>query len=48
LFEKSFEENKKLKAILITEHGSQSQKPIGIVTTWDLVRIDHATFNSSK
>lgn len=48
IFEKSFEENKKLKAILITEHGSQNQKPIGIVTTWDLVRIDHATLISSK
>jgi predicted transcriptional regulator len=48
LFEKSFEENKKLKAILITEHGSQNQKPIGIVTTWDLVRIDHSTFSQPK
>ncbi|HLO11888.1 MAG TPA: CBS domain-containing protein [Pseudoneobacillus sp.] len=46
LFEKSFDENKKLKAILITEHGSQNQKPIGIVTTWDLVRIDHSTFSN--
>jgi predicted transcriptional regulator len=48
LFEKSFEENKKLKAILITELGSQLQKPIGIVTTWDLVRIDHNTFMHLK
>ncbi|MHC0037050.1 CBS domain-containing protein [Pseudoneobacillus sp. C159] len=45
LFEKSFEENKKLKAILITELGLQQQKPIGIVTTWDLVRIDRNTFS---
>lgn len=48
LFEKSFEENKKLKAILITEHGYMTQKPIGIVTTWDLVRIDHNTFTHSN
>jgi predicted transcriptional regulator len=40
LYEKSLKENKKLKAILITEHGIQNQKPIGMVTTWDLIRIN--------
>ncbi|MFE4525731.1 CBS domain-containing protein [Cytobacillus firmus] len=43
-FEQSFDSNEKLEAILITEHGSRTQKPIGIVTSWDLVRIDHTTF----
>lgn len=32
---------KSSKAILITEHGLQNQKPIGMVTTWDLIRINH-------
>lgn len=42
-FEQSFNDNEKLEAILITQNGLQSQKPIGIVTSWDLVRIDHTT-----
>ncbi|MDP5274968.1 CBS domain-containing protein [Chengkuizengella axinellae] len=41
IFDKSFENNKKLEAILITEHGKKTQKAIGIVTSWDLVQIDH-------
>ncbi|WP_186577329.1 CBS domain-containing protein [Aquibacillus kalidii] len=42
IFETSFDDNKKLEAILITHSGSKKQKPIGIVTSWDLVKIDHA------
>lgn len=42
-FEQSFNDNEKLEAILITQNGLQSQKPIGIVTSWDLVGIDHTT-----
>ncbi|WP_170287586.1 CBS domain-containing protein [Aquibacillus halophilus] len=44
-FEKSFEENLKLEAIIITHSGSTKQKPIGIVTSWDLVKIDHTTLS---
>ncbi|WP_226034815.1 CBS domain-containing protein [Aquibacillus saliphilus] len=44
-FEASFDENLKLEAIIITETGSIKQKPIGIVTSWDLVKIDHTTIS---
>ncbi|WP_028784069.1 CBS domain-containing protein [Thalassobacillus devorans] len=39
-FERSFEQNLKLKAVIITGDGSQHSKPLGIVTTWDLIKID--------
>ena len=32
--------NQKLEAVIITETGRQSEKPLGIVTSWDLVEID--------
>lgn len=41
IFEEYFNKNQKLEAILITEHGKRTQKPIGIVTSWDLVQIDN-------
>jgi predicted transcriptional regulator len=41
IFEDYYEKNKKLEAILITETGQETQKPIGIVTSWDLVQIDN-------
>ncbi|MDL4839580.1 CBS domain-containing protein [Aquibacillus rhizosphaerae] len=43
VFEESFEKNMKLEAILITQTGSRDQKPIGIVTSWDLVQIDRTS-----
>ncbi|MFA9558115.1 CBS domain-containing protein [Evansella sp. AB-rgal1] len=43
VFEGAFDRNEKLEAILITQTGIRTQKPIGIVTSWDLVRIDHTT-----
>lgn len=43
VFEESFDRNEKLEALIITESGSKTQKPIGIVTSWDLVQIDHTT-----
>lgn len=46
LFEKSFHQNRKLEAVLITQTGLQMQRPIGIVTSWDLVQIDHTTFST--
>lgn len=41
LFEDYFEQNKKLEAIIITENGELNESPVGIITTWDLVQIDH-------
>lgn len=43
VFEGAFERNEKLEAILITQTGSKEQKPIGIVTSWDLIQIDFTT-----
>ncbi|WP_185806972.1 CBS domain-containing protein [Bacillus salinus] len=43
IYEDSFDQNKKLEAILITEKGLPTQKPIGIVTSWDLIKIDHTS-----
>ncbi|WP_461673335.1 CBS domain-containing protein [Priestia megaterium] len=43
VFEEAFDQNEKLEAVLITQNGSKTQKPIGIVTSWDLVQIDHTT-----
>ncbi|MGV2940584.1 CBS domain-containing protein [Mesobacillus sp. LC4] len=40
VFEKYHLENKKLEAVLITENGKASERPIGIITPWDLVEID--------
>lgn len=45
VFEIAFDRNEKLEAILITNSGSRTQKPIGIVTSWDLVQIDHTTLS---
>lgn len=40
IFEKYHQENKKLEAVLITENGKSAERPIGIITPWDLVEID--------
>lgn len=40
IFEKYHLENKKLEAVLITENGKATERPIGIITPWDLVEID--------
>ncbi|MRH41169.1 CBS domain-containing protein [Aquibacillus halophilus] len=45
LFEEYFNQNRKLEAVLITENGKDSEKPIGIVTTWDLVQIEHSSLS---
>ncbi|ARI79107.1 CBS domain-containing protein [Halobacillus mangrovi] len=39
-FEKSLEEERKLKAVILTESGGADELPIGIVTTWDLIKVD--------
>lgn len=45
VFEISFDRNEKLEAVIITQTGSKSQKPIAIVTSWDLIQIDHTTIS---
>ncbi|MCT2536354.1 CBS domain-containing protein [Aquibacillus koreensis] len=45
VFEDCFDKNMKLEAIIITQTGAKNQKPIGIVTSWDLVQIDHTTLS---
>jgi CBS domain-containing protein len=40
IFEKYRLKNQKLEAVILTETGEQTQKPQGIVTAWDLVKID--------
>lgn len=39
-FEKSLDEDRKLKAVIITESGNSDELPMGIVTTWDLIKVD--------
>lgn len=40
IFEKYHLESRKLEAVLITDNGMPSEKPIGMITPWDLVEID--------
>ncbi|MCA0970992.1 CBS domain-containing protein [Halobacillus litoralis] len=39
-FEHSLEKNEKLKAVILTESGDANEAPVGIVTTWDLIKVD--------
>ncbi|WP_226581359.1 HPP family protein [Halobacillus litoralis] len=39
-FETSLDENRKLKAVILTESGNPDDLPMGIVTTWDLIKVD--------
>ncbi|SFF76858.1 CBS domain-containing protein [Halobacillus alkaliphilus] len=39
-FERSLEEERKLKAVILTESGKANDAPLGIVTTWDLIKVD--------
>ncbi|MFD1020283.1 CBS domain-containing protein [Thalassobacillus hwangdonensis] len=43
LFETFSDKNQKLEAVILTESGMRDQKPAGIVTSWDLIEIDHTT-----
>jgi hypothetical protein len=40
IFETFHKEGKKLEAIIITLNGSENEKPLGIVTSYDLIEID--------
>lgn len=39
-FEKRHAHGKKLEAVIITETGQIDEKPLGIITSWDLIEID--------
>ncbi|MGG3466795.1 CBS domain-containing protein [Neobacillus pocheonensis] len=43
IFEKYHKRKKKLEGILITENGNAEEKPLGIITAWDLIEIDYST-----
>lgn len=40
LYDSRPEHENKLEAVIITENGSQKEMPIGIVSSWDLIRMD--------
>jgi CBS domain-containing protein len=40
IFETFHKEGKKLEAIIITLNGSENERPLGIVTSYDLIEID--------
>ncbi|WP_181346809.1 CBS domain-containing protein [Thalassobacillus sp. CUG 92003] len=40
-FERNGEAKSKLKAVIITDGGNPNKEPVGIVTAWDLIKIDH-------
>lgn len=41
IFEKSHKKKQKLECVIITENGRPEEKPLGIVTPWDLIEIDY-------
>lgn len=41
LFEKRHAHGKKLEAVIITENGKTDEKPLGIITSWDTIKIDY-------
>ena len=40
LFEKSLQEKRKLEAVIVTENGRETEKPLGIITAWDLIKVE--------
>lgn len=40
MFEESIRRGQRLGALIITKSGKNDEKPIGIITAWDLPRID--------
>jgi predicted transcriptional regulator len=47
VYESSFDRNKKLAAVILTQDGSRNQEPIGIITSWDLIHVDRKTVSIS-
>ncbi|QHS22693.1 CBS domain-containing protein [Virgibacillus sp. MSP4-1] len=44
-FQTHYEKRQKLEAILISEDGNQDSSPLGIISAWDLVKIEHTTIS---
>ncbi|OCA83087.1 hypothetical protein A8F94_18300 [Bacillus sp. FJAT-27225] len=40
LYDSRTDEDSKLEAVIITENGSHKEKPIGIVSSWDLIKME--------
>jgi hypothetical protein len=40
IFEERVQSSNKLEAVLITPNGSKEEKPVGIITPWDLIKMD--------
>ncbi|MFG6147448.1 CBS domain-containing protein [Halobacillus sp. B23F22_1] len=40
IFEDSHMAGRKLKAVIVTKDGGYDSSPLGIVTTWDLIKVD--------
>lgn len=43
VFEEYHKDMKDLEMVIITENGLKHEKPLGIVTAWDLIEIDYIT-----
>ncbi|MCM3768514.1 CBS domain-containing protein [Neobacillus niacini] len=41
IFEKAHKKKTKLEAVIITENGRADERPLGIITPWDLIEIDY-------
>lgn len=41
IFEKAYERNNVLEAVIITKDGRMDQQPLGVVTSWDLIEIEN-------
>lgn len=41
VFEEFHKQKKDLEVAIITENGKRSEKPLGVVTAWDLIEIDY-------
>jgi hypothetical protein len=37
----SAHKNKDLEAVIIAKNGSKDEKPLGLITAWDLIEIDY-------
>ncbi|QGH34673.1 CBS domain-containing protein [Gracilibacillus salitolerans] len=44
IFKEYLEKNQKIEAILITENGTAAELPIGIISSWDLIRLKTYNF----
>lgn len=40
LFEEYLSNNKKLEAVIVTQNGRKTEKALGIITPWDLIKVE--------